>query len=245
MGSQRLRHCIKTWIHCSPSQRIKLWLWLSKQGVHICMLFEREVPRNSAISMVLYSLATPGQQQLLFLKQQYTMMEQRLQQQQSPAPASPSQGRPRQINCVYMTDAKPAAFSLGINPEAAALCTSSSNLPTRSSVSSANASTFSPTLLTPSGSTASSTPPPAPVTTTRTSFMISDILDSPSSRRACSTSSSVSAPAEEIQSYRAYSEDPPNGRDSPRSIVSDDVERKEREDSVGASDSDVERHSGK
>lgn len=52
----------------------------------------------------------------------------------------------------------------------------------------------------------------------------------------------MSAPAEEVAaSYRGYSEEPSNGRDSPRSVVSDDVEGKEREDSVGASDSDVER----
>lgn len=192
--------------------------------------------------MVRYGLATQGQQQLLLLQQQYaSMMEHRLQQQQqqSPAPASPNQSRSRQINCVYLTEAKPATFSFGINPEAAALCTNSSSLPTRTSISSGNASSSSPTVVTPSGNTASSTPPPAP---TRTGFMISDILDSPSSRRACSTSSNVSAPAEDVGAgYRAYSEDPSNGRDSPRSIVSDDVEGKEREDSVGASDSDVER----
>ena len=208
-------------------------------------------------SMVLY-INSQGQQQLLLLQQRYAMMEHHLQQQQqkSPSPASPpsikeeQNLRSRQINCVYFTEAKPAAFNFGVNPETAALCTLSSNLPTlRNSVSvstSGTASSASPTIPTPSsGNAATRTPPPA--TTTRTSFMISDILDSPSSRRnarTCSTASS-NAPEEGCSSrgFGNYCDDASNGRDSPRSVVSDDVEGKERdhrEDSIG-SDSDVER----
>ena len=198
--------------------------------------------------MVFYGLATQEQQQLLLL-QRHAMMEHRLQQQQQQqqqqSPTSPSQSRSRQIS-VYLSDAKPAAFNFGVNPEAAALCTNSSNLPTlRGSVSSGTASSSSPTVLTPS-SAASSTPPPAPATTTRTSFMISDILDSPGSRSRSCNSSAGGVIDKASASFRAYSDEPSNGRDSPGSVVSDDAEAKERdnrEDSVGASDSDVERSS--
>lgn len=185
------------------------------------------------------------------------MMEHHLQQQQQQkSPTSPHQGnskeeqalRPRQFNCVYLSDGKPATFNFGINPEATALCTSSNSLPTpRSSVSSSGAaSSSSPTVLTPSVNAASNTPPPVPAPTTRTSFMISDILDSPSSRsRTCSTASG-SAPNEGsgVGSYGSFCDDASTGRESPRSVVSDDVDGKEREnmeDSMGASDSDVER----
>lgn len=209
--------------------------------------------------MVRYGISAQGQQQLLLLQQHYAMMEHHLQQQQQRqhSPASPSQKttkdeqnlRSRQINCVYLTDAKPATFSF-VNPEAVALCTTSSNLPTVRS--SCGAASTSPTVLhTPSGgNTVANTPPPAPATTTtRTSFMISDILDSsPNSRcgrRTCSTTSTVSAPDEgSVAGYGACNDDPTNGRDSPRSVVSDDAEAREREnreDSTGASDSDVER----
>lgn len=199
--------------------------------------------------MVRYGLNT---QQLFLLQQQYAMMEHHLQlQQKSPtSPASQKDAelcRPRQINCVYFTEAKPA-FSLGgMNPETAALCTISSNLPTLRSCVVAASSSSSPTLkMVSSGSAANSTPPSAPTgTTTRTSFMISDILDSPSSRSARNSSTTSSAPEEtSSRSYGGYCEDPSNGRDSPRSVASDDVEGKEREnreDSIGASDSDVER----
>lgn len=211
-------------------------------------------------SMVLYSLNSQGQQQLLLLQQRYAMMEHHLQQQQqkSPSPASPPNMkeeqnlRSRQINCVYFTEAKPAAFSIGVNPETAALCTLSSNLPTlRNSVSvstSGTASSASPTVPTPSSGNAVIRTPP-PTTTTRTSFMISDILDhdSPSSRRNARTCSSASSNAPEDgcsgRGFGNYCDDASNGRDSPRSVVSDDVEGKERdhrEDSIG-SDSDVER----
>lgn len=206
--------------------------------------------------MVLYGLNSQGQQQLLLLQQRYAMMEHHLQQQQKSPPVSPSQRstkeeqnvRSRQINCVYFTEAKPAAFNFGVNPETAALCTISSNLPTLrncGSVSSSGAaSSSSPTVPTPSsGNAANNTPPP--VTTTRTSFMISDILDSPSSRRNARTCSSTSSNAHEegSRSFGSYCDDASNGRESPRSVVSDDVEGKERdnrEDSIG-SDSDMER----
>lgn len=181
--------------------------------------------------MVLYGLYSQGQQQLLLLQQRYAMMEHHLQQQQK-SPTSPGQrssskeeqNRPRQINCVYFTEAKPA-FNFGT--ESAAPCTSSGNLPSSS-----------PTV---HAAVATSTP----ATTTRTSFMISDILERSSSRssaRTCSTASCSSSNApEEANSRSSYCEDP--SRDSPRSIVSDDAEAKERdhrEDSIG-SDSDVER----
>lgn len=195
--------------------------------------------------MVLYGLTTQGQQQLLLLQQRYAMMEHHLQQQQQHSPTSPGQrsmkdeqilrSNSRKFNCVYFTDAKPAAFNL--NPEGAALCANSSHLPSHRTFvsSSGSVSSSSPT---PSGNAASSTISPSTTTTTRTSFMISDILDSPSSRSGARTCSSSTAPDE---SNGGYCDDPSNGRDSPRSVVSDDAEGKEREDSIGASDSDVER----
>lgn len=203
--------------------------------------------------MVLYGLNSQGQQQLLLLQQRYALMEHHLQQQKSPSPASPSQRstkeeqnlRSRQISCVYFTEAKPAAFNLGVNPETAALCTINSSLPTLrnfgSISSSGAASSSSPTVPTPSsGNAATNTPPPVP--TTRRSFMISDILDSPSSRSSARTFSTASSNTHE-ECNRSYCDDASNGRDSPRSVVSDDVEGKDRdnrEDSIG-SDSDVER----
>lgn len=225
--------------------------------------------------MVLYT-PPQGQQQLLVLQQRYAMMEHHLQQQQQQqkSPTSPAGQRSeqqqgqglrssRQINCIYFTEAKPLRFG-AVNPETAALCTTSGNLPARRSPvsSSGAASSSSPTVPTsssashggPSSSTtsssSSSTPAAAvaPPSTHRTSFMISDILDSPPrsrSARPCSTASS-SAPEEagSRRSFGVYCDDASNGRDSPRSVVSDDAEGKERdnrEDSIGASDSDVER----
>lgn len=215
--------------------------------------------------MVRYGIVTPGQQQLLLLQQRYAMMEHQLQQQQQQqqllqlSPSSPGQKKDseqsplsRQINCVYITEAKPAAFSFGVTPENAGLCTISGNLPThRSSVSSSGAASSSvPAAPGGNAALASNTPPPPPaaaMTQTRTPFMISDILDSSSSssRRTCnSTSSSNAGPDEQgSRSYGGYCYDPSSGRDSPRSVVSDDAESKEREDSVGASDSDMERSS--
>ena len=227
--------------------------------------------------MVLY---TQGQQQLLVLQQRYAMMEHHLQQQQQQqkSPTSPAEQRSeqqqqqqqvqglrssRQINCIYFTEAKPLRFG-AVNPETAALCTTSGNLPARRSPvsSSGAASSSSPTVPTSSSAShggpssaassnsSSSTPAAAapPPSTHRTSFMISDILDSPPrsrSARPCSTASS-SAPEEagSRRSFGVYCDDASNGRDSPRSVVSDDAEGKERdnrEDSIGASDSDVER----
>ncbi len=212
--------------------------------------------------MVRYSLPTSGQQQLLLLQQHFAMMEYHLQQQQQQlSPVSPPSQkeiehnlRSRQINCVYFADGKqPTLF--GVNTESAALCTSSSNLPTlRNPVSSRGAaSSFSPTtVVVPSANSAtsssSSSSAPAPTTTTHTSFMISDILDSPNTRSTRTTSASSGAAADEGSGSYAdgYCDDPSNGRDSPRSTISDDADSKEREnreDSLGASDSDVERSS--
>ena len=107
------------------------------------------------------------------------------------------------------------------------------------------------------GASSSKPPQAAAPQPTHTSFMISDILHSTSSSKnvrhhSTSTTTLISAnhhhhPAAAgpyAASYpvntaedSAYSE----GRDSPRSVMSDDADCKEREGSVGASDSDVER----
>ena len=80
--------------------------------------------------------------------------------------------------------------------------------------------------------------------------MISDILDSPNPRsctRTVSGSSTGVAGDEGSGNFRGYCDDSSSCRDSPRSVISDDAdckgrdERENREDSLGASDSDVER----
>ena len=104
------------------------------------------------------------------------------------------------------------------------------------------------------GASSSKPPQAAAPQPTHTPFMISDILHSTSSSKnvrhptATTIISSSHHPAPAAAAYpasypvssaddSAYSE----GRDSPRSVLSDDVDCKEREGSVGASDSDVER----
>lgn len=107
------------------------------------------------------------------------------------------------------------------------------------------------------GASSSKPPQAAAPQPTHTSFMISDILHSTSSSKnvrhptattVVSSSHHHPAPAPAAAVYpasypvssaddSAYSE----GRDSPRSVLSDDMDCKEREGSVGASDSDVER----
>lgn len=101
---------------------------------------------------------------------------------------------------------------------------------------------------------ASSAKPPqaAAPQPTHTSFMISDILHSTSSSKNVRhpTTTTLGIPTNHAAavpypaSYPASSADDSaysEGRDSPRSVVSDDADCKEREGSVGASDSDVER----
>ena len=108
------------------------------------------------------------------------------------------------------------------------------------------------------GASSSKPPQAAAPQPTHTSFMISDILHSTSSSKnvrhpTTTTLIPTSLPhhhpaaagAGYIASYpvntagddSAYSE----GRDSPRSVISDEGDCKEREGSIGASDSDVER----
>ena len=99
------------------------------------------------------------------------------------------------------------------------------------------------------GASSSKPPQAAAPQPTHTSFMISDILHSTCSSKNVrhpqttttyiSTSHPVYAASYPVNTAdeSAYSE----GRDSPRSVISDDGDCKEREGSVGASDSDVER----
>lgn len=126
--------------------------------------------------------------------------------------------------------------------------------PARQCVADAKPSTKFPAVVT--GASSSKPPQAAAPQPTHTSFMISDILHSTSSsknvRHPTHTTTLISAnhhhhhpaAASYSASYpvntadeSAYSE----GRDSPRSVMSDDADCKEREGSVGASDSDVER----
>lgn len=218
--------------------------------------------------MVRFNLPV-NHQQVLLLQHRRNMME--LHQQPSPNSSpvlqrSAQEGteqdyRSRRIHCVYLTDAKPAtSFNLAVhNTEAAALCTSSSNLPampsgsSRDNVSSCGAASSS----SPTGSGATGTPSPAPAASTNvfrqqqhTPFMISDILDSSNTRSSSSSVRSTTCSASSVgtaldEGRNSCCEDLSNGRDSPRSTFSDDVdckeERDKREDSLGASDSDTER----
>lgn len=224
--------------------------------------------------MVLFNLPT-NHQQVLLLQHRNNMMEHHLQLHYQPSPTSPvlrrssqessdQDCRQRRIQCVYVTDAKPASgFNLAVhNTETAAFCNSSTNLPIKlngtsrgSNVSSCGTASSS----SPTGSGATGTPSPAQAGSTNvfpqqqqhTSFMISDILDSSNTRSNSSSSirstscsgSSVRTVLDEGRS--SYCEDLSNGRDSPRSNFSDDVdckeERDKREDSLGTSDSDNER----
>ena len=211
-----------------------------------------------------------NQKQVLPLQHRHNMMEHHLQLQYQSSHTSPvlrrsaQEGseqdyRARRIQCVYLTDAKPTStFNLGVhNTEAAALCTSSTNLPTKPSGNSRGSNMSScgtASSSSPTGSGTTGTPSPAQAGSTNifpkqqqqqhTSFMISDILDSSNTR--CSSTRNISCSATAMDEGRSsYCEDLSNGRDSPRSTFSDDVECKEerdkREDSLGASDSDTER----
>ena len=101
------------------------------------------------------------------------------------------------------------------------------------------------------GASSSKPPQAAAPQPTHTSFMISDILHSTCSSKNVrhpqpTTTTYISTSHHPVYAANypvntadesAYSE----GRDSPRSVISDDGDCKEREGSVGASDSDVER----
>lgn len=216
--------------------------------------------------MVRFNLPS-NHQPVLLLQHRHNMMEHHLQQHYQPSTSpvllqrSAQEGsepdcRARRIQCVYLTDAKPAnSFSLAVhNTEAAALCTSSSNLPVVPNGS--NRDTNLSSCGAASSSSPTGTPSPASSSTNvlrqqqqqHTPFMISDILDSStntrsSNARTCSSASSTGTALDEGRT--SCCEDLPNGRDSPRSTFSDDVdckeEREKREDSLGASDSDTER----
>lgn len=86
---------------------------------------------------------------------------------------------------------------------------------------------------------------------THTSFMISDILHSTCSSKNVRHPQPTTATYISTSHHPVYAANYPvntadesaysEGRDSPRSVISDDGDCKEREGSVGASDSDVER----
>lgn len=146
--------------------------------------------------------------------------EQKRQEQQHSPSCSPRQQSPRS----------------GHEPE-------SSPSPTRQCIADAKPTKF-PAAVT--GASSSKPPQAAAPQPTHTSFMISDILHStPSSKNVRNPTTHISSNHHSYTtSYTvntaddsAYSE----GRDSPRSVLSDDGDCKEREGSVGASDSDVER----
>ena len=126
--------------------------------------------------------------------------------------------------------------------------------PSRQCVADAKPSKFPQAVVT--GASSSKPPQAAAPQPTHTSFMISDILHSTCSSKNVrhpqppttaqtyiSTATSHLHPVcaanypVNTADESAYSE----GRDSPRSVISDDGDCKEREGSVGASDSDVER----